>query len=98
MTIPLFGAPPALPTSRPFDPFNASVAPDVTTQHKAQTRGGITMEQALAQAEHLAKQAEVKEDPDYREAADWLRGKSSQRILIEIVCRIMKLEKADACK
>jgi hypothetical protein len=86
---------PVAPTSRTVrlngEPIGPQTAPPVQTQHDVQRRG-ITMEQALAEQETIAKRAAENEDPDYRAAADWLRGKSSQRILIELVCRIMKLE------
>jgi hypothetical protein len=90
-----------LPTSRPFDISQpdggmATAAPEVSTQHAAASRG-ITMEQALRQAEHHARREEAKHPAvlNETEAKDWLRSRSMLTALIEIVGRLIELEKGN---
>jgi hypothetical protein len=93
-TVP-FGPPPACPTSQPMlltDPTapvpTAPAAPDLPPQLASAARMAL----AIAQGQDEAKREAATDDPDFRKAAAWLRGKSSQRILIEIVMRLSKLE------
>ena len=87
---------PACPTVRQFDPRNpvdAAQPTAVSTQHIVQTRG-ISMEQALAQAEHHARREEAKHTTHVHEveAKDWLRSRKPHQAMAEIVARLIALE------
>jgi hypothetical protein len=96
-TFELGAEPNPLPTSRPMtgdDPNAALIAPSQEAQVTAQRRGGISMADALAQAEHL-KQAEAAQAaavPHETQARAWLRSRSSQKAMVEIVSRLIALE------
>jgi hypothetical protein len=93
---PITGDFPALPSSVPLDitgaPVPQSQTPAAPDHLPPQLASAARMALAIAQRDNEQKREAVTDDPDFRKAAAWLRGKSSQRILIELVMRISKLE------
>jgi hypothetical protein len=97
-TVPISGEPPALPSSRPFDirspdgGLHQQQAPTAPNHLPPQLASAARMALAIAQGEHDQKRAAVADDAEFRAAADWCRGKSQMRILIELAMRLTKLE------
>jgi hypothetical protein len=92
---PITGDFPALSSSVPLDitggqaPLPQSAAQD---HLPPQLASAARLALAVAQGQDEAKRQAATEDPAFVKAAAWLRGKSSQRVLIELVMRISRLE------
>jgi len=94
-TVP-FGPPPACPTSQPMSlsdptaPLPQSQTPAAPDHLPPQLASAARMALAIAQRGNDQKREAAADDPDFRKAAAWLRGKSQYRAMLELVMKITK--------
>ena len=80
---------PQIPDGYAFRIDSDTGAPKLIKVERGQERPGISMEQALQQAEHDA----ARQTDDYQEAGQWLRTRSPRQALLEIVIRLNAIER-----